>query len=108
MEKNAIILQFTEIGRKFGKFLIGVLIFGLGYFSCEIYHMIKSNSDNSNTASSPKVTKKIDKVSVAINERNELMIIDRTDGSYDIYQDSIGRCIFNLYANKIQTKYQNP
>jgi hypothetical protein len=108
MEKNEILLEITSMGKKFGKFLIGVLIFGLGYFSCELYHMIKSNRSNSNTASSPKVTKKIDKVSVAINERNELMIIDRTDGSYDIYQDSIGRCIFNLYANRIQTKYQNP
>lgn len=94
--------------QKAGSVLALVLIFALGYICSDVYHRIKKNQCAKTEATSPKITKKIDKVSVAINERNELMIIDREDGSYEIYQDSIGRCIFNLYANAIQTKYVNP
>lgn len=94
--------------QKAGKVIALVLIFALGYICSDVYHRIKKNQCDNAENNSPKITKKIGKVSVAINERNELMIIDRQDGSYEIYQDSIGRCIFNLYANAIQTKYVNP
>lgn len=103
-EIKTVLKKYLNNGIKLASFLV---IFVLGYLSSEIYHKIKS-SENKTCATTPKVTKKIDKVSVAINERNELMIIDRTNGSYEIYQDSVGMCIFNLYANSIQSKYQNP
>ena len=47
------------------------------------------------------MTRKSSEISVAINERNELMLIDRRNGKYEIYQDSTGMQIFNLYANKL-------
>jgi len=94
----------TEIFLKVGKTLLFLLTFSLGYIACDLYHLIKKKPEISHIEA--KVTKTIGKISVAINERNELMIIDRTDGSYEIYQDSIGRCIFNLYANNIQSKYE--
>ncbi len=97
---------FTDFIHKGGKIFTLILIFAFGYFCSEIYHRI-SNPEKEKVVAVPKETKKIGKISVAINERNELMIIDRTNGSYEIYQDSIGRCIFNLYANSIQSKYEN-
>jgi hypothetical protein len=103
-EIKSVLKKYTDKGIKLVSF---VVVFILGYFSSEIYHKVKS-SEIVAEKSSPKVTKKIDKVSVAINERNELMIIDRTDGTYEIYQDSVGMCVFNLYANSIQSKYRNP
>jgi len=109
MERKEMKVMLTNFSAKAGKFFLIGGIFILGYVCSDVYHrIIKAESKKSEESSIPKLTKKIDKISVAINERNELMIIDRTDGSYEIYQDSIGRCIFNLYANSIQTKYQNP
>ena len=97
---------FNDFMQKGGKIVTLVLIFAFGYFCSEIYHMIK-NPEKKEVAVTPKETKKIGKISVAINERNELMIIDRTNGKYEIYQDSVGKCIFNLYANSLQAKYEN-
>ncbi len=109
METNQIKSVLIEYWTKIKKFITVVLIFSFGYICSEVYHRIK-NAEYSKCeeTSIPKATKKISKISVAINERNELMIIDRSNGSYEIYQDSVGRCIFNLYANNIQNKYRNP
>jgi hypothetical protein len=104
METQKVKSKISEIALKAGKALLFLCIFTLGYLACDIYHRAKKEPDA--VQSEAKITKTIGKVSVAINERNELMIIDRTDGSYEIYQDSIGRCIFNLYANSIQSKYE--
>jgi hypothetical protein len=43
-------------------------------------------------------------VSVAINESNEVLIIDRASGRFETYSDSVGTSIFKLYAAKM---YQN-
>jgi len=108
MEKKEIKENLTKYALTTSKVFLFLIVFAIGYISSDLYHRVKGSGNEKNEgASVPKITKKIDKVSVAINERNELMIIDRTDGSYEIYQDSVGRCIFNLYANSIQTKYQN-
>lgn len=106
MEKQEIKVVLKKYTDKAIKLFSLVAVFILGYFSSEIYHRVRS-SEIVTESPAPKVTKKIDKVSVAINERNELMIIDRTDGTYEIYQDSVGMCVFNLYANSIQSKYRN-
>lgn len=47
-----------------------------------------------------KETIKLKSVSIAVNDRSELMIIDRVNGVYAIYQDSVGQEIFNIYAAK--------
>lgn len=45
-------------------------------------------------------------VSVAINEKNQLILIDKETGEYQIYSDSVGLNILNIYAKSIvsQTK----
>lgn len=45
-----------------------------------------------------------DEVSLAIDESNNLIIIDNKSGKYTIYQDSIGQSIFKLYARNIWNK----
>jgi len=47
-----------------------------------------------------------DKVSTAIDERGELLIINRSDGTYKIYSDSVCTGIFNLKANRIYKDMQ--
>ncbi len=44
--------------------------------------------------------KTLKNTSVAVNEKEDLLIIDRKTGVYTIYSDSIGRVIFNIYAQK--------
>lgn len=45
-------------------------------------------------------------VSVAINEKNQLILIDKETGEYQIYSDSVGLNILNIYVKSIvsQTK----
>jgi hypothetical protein len=48
-----------------------------------------------------KTVHKLKETSIAINERSELMIIDRQTGTYEIYEDSIGKVVFGLYASQM-------
>lgn len=107
MEKNEIFKKASKLLKETLKILGFVGLVALGYILSELYHYTTAEKDKV-SISSPKVTKTVKEISVAINERNELMIIDRTTGGYEIYQDSIGQSIFNLYANRIQSQYQNP
>lgn len=43
-------------------------------------------------------------VNIAIDESNNLIIIDKETGKYIIYQDSIGQSIFKIYARNIWNK----
>jgi hypothetical protein len=43
-------------------------------------------------------------ISIAVNDANELMLIERQTGDYVTYSDSIGMTIFKMYTNRI---YQN-
>jgi hypothetical protein len=40
-------------------------------------------------------------VNLAIDENNHLIIINKESGNYTIYQDSIGKTIFKLYAKNV-------
>jgi len=44
--------------------------------------------------------KSLKTTSIAVNEKEDLLIIDRKTGAYTIYADSVGRVIFNLYAQR--------
>jgi len=46
-------------------------------------------------------------VSVAINESNDMLLMDKTTGEYQIYSDSVGLAIFKLYVNKMYVKANN-
>lgn len=42
-----------------------------------------------------------DEISIAVNESNELMLIERKTGKYIVYSDAIGMTIFKMYTNRI-------
>ena len=42
-----------------------------------------------------------DELSIAVNESNELLMIERATGKYIVYSDQIGQTIFEMYANRI-------
>lgn len=66
----------------------------IGFFSGKMYDSYL-NKINEKKYKEPINYKDI---SIAINERNELMIIDRVSGDYKTYQDSVGRGIFDMYS----------
>ena len=42
-----------------------------------------------------------EEISIAVNESNELILIERATGEYIVYSDQIGQTIFGMYANRI-------
>jgi hypothetical protein len=42
-----------------------------------------------------------EEISIAVNESNELIMIERATGEYIVYSDQIGKTIFGMYANRI-------
>jgi hypothetical protein len=79
-----------------GKVAIILASLAIGFVFGQIY---KSHQDKSVDKAQEIHTLKT--TSVAINERGEMLIIDRFSGKYEIYNDSIGETVFNLYANKL-------
>ena len=47
------------------------------------------------------VSVKKSEIKLAIDENNNLLIIQKSDGTYVLYQDSIGYQIFNIYAKNM-------
>lgn len=61
----------------------------------------------------PKLEKEVvtkvrkENVSLAIDESENLIVIDNNTGQYTVYQDSLGHYIFNLYAKSIWAQHSN-
>jgi len=57
---------------------------------------------NKNKASKVQVKTIVkSEVNLAIDENNHLIVIEKKTGNYSIYQDSIGKTIFKLYAKNV-------
>lgn len=82
--------------------IIAVSLF-VGFTSGEIYRAYKKGIATTHMPQSQK----IEATSVAINDRGELMIIDRGTGTYLLFQDTVGQSIFNLYASRIYLQKQS-
>ena len=74
--------------------------FTIGYY----YNVIDELKMNQGKASVTEV-KKVS-VNLAIDESNNLLVIDKKTGSYFIYEDSVGMSIFNLYARTITNQHK--
>lgn len=48
-----------------------------------------------------------EEISIAVNESNELIMIERSTGKYIVYSDKIGQTIFGMYANRIHQEVTN-
>jgi hypothetical protein len=48
-----------------------------------------------------------EEISIAVNEANELIMIERATGKYIVYSDQIGQTIFGMYANRIRQEATN-
>ena len=81
---------------------VGTLMFRLGaaYQSRETKEATKVENPYAH-AFSPE------EISIAVNESNELIMIERATGKYIVYSDAIGQTIFGMYANRIHQEATN-
>lgn len=75
--------------------IVSAVCFVVGYYFNFIVETM-----NGDKKKEPQFISKED-ITLAIDEYDNLILIDKTDGSYNVYQDSIGISIFNLYAKSI-------
>lgn len=103
-EFKAFLTKLEAFAKKLGNLVVLALALVAGFF-IGYYYWVMTHK----TADGVQVenVKELRTTSIAINERNELMIIDRKSGRYAIYQDSVGIAVFRLYANKIYKQAQS-
>lgn len=46
-------------------------------------------------------TKKLGQISIAVTDQGELLIINRVDGTFDVYDEKVGFEIFKVYGTRI-------
>lgn len=92
LEKSKVVLKHITIYSIIGIACIASFLIGRYYD-----RMVHKNS---------KVEFQVQKVKssdvdLAIDQSDNLIIIDNKTGNYTIYQDSVGRAIFSLYAKNV-------
>lgn len=95
---KAFLTKFEVFAKKLGNLIVLALALVAGFFIGYYYWVMTHKTNDRDQLQN---VKELRTTSVAINERDELLIIDRKTGRYTIYQDSVGVVIFKLYANKI-------
>lgn len=81
--------------------IIGVSLF-LGYIiGYVVGAVIETTPHPINHYSNLKSSKDI---SIAVDEDDKLLLIDKNTGTYQIYSDSIGKEVYRIYSNRLYQK----
>lgn len=87
--------------KKIGAVSVILMAIGAGFVVGYYYNTLFKKMEDNNQF---KHVRTLNETSVAINEKNQVLIMDRTSGTYKIYEDSVGIVIFNMFANKMFIK----
>lgn len=90
--------QIVAASKKFFGYavIVGALFIGFQIGrKVESYKEKPAESNPYSKAFSPE------EISIAVNEGNELILIERKTGKYIVYSDQIGMTIFKMYTNRI-------
>ena len=87
--------NFLLFMRKVVNYVFLLLVLAAGFFVGKTYVELKPEEKD------PLTTQSVDKVSIAVDENNQILIINRETGEYQIFSDSVGITIFKMYANRI-------
>lgn len=96
-------LKLLPFLKKAGSYsIIGIALVG-GFFIGRYYKTDKVEETNPYAhAFDPN------EISIAVNESNELIIIERETGNYIVYSDEVGMTVFKMYTNRIyQQAYED-
>lgn len=71
-----------------------VAAFFIGYYYPSLINSIHGE---------PKVIdlKTLDRCSVSVTERGEMLILDRTNGSFEVYDEQVGLAVFKAYGSRL-------
>lgn len=105
MDNPKVIFQNAEewikkLFKGIGNALVIAIVLVVGFFIGYYYYVFTNKPVQESPLGHVRT---MQETSVAVNERSELMIIDRSTGNYTVYCDSVGTAIFTVYANR---KYQ--
>lgn len=94
--------RISNLFNKLGNYILIIAMLIIGFFIGKYSNTINPREDQIMKSLSEK------EISIAINESNDLLIIDKKSGKYEIFSDSVGLTIFRMYAGKIsQTNLTN-
>lgn len=85
----------NSIQNKLITYFVVLISFICGYF-IGYYYIEFSKMRTTETNRLIKEVKK-NSINLAVDENNNLIMIDKSTGNYTVYQDSVGQSIFNLY-----------
>lgn len=89
-------VKVKEVWKHVSLYSVMILTLSIGFAVGYYYDFVKKSfKQNKNDSIKRK------EVSLAIDETNNLLILKKKDGTYTVYEDSIGYMIFNLYAKNI-------
>ena len=96
----------NSIQNKLTTYFVVLLSLTCGYFIGYYYNVFS----NMRTSESNRLIKEVKKnsINLAVDENNNLIMIDKSTGNYTVYQDSVGQSIFNLYAKNLFTQHTTP
>jgi len=100
MKTTEIISKLKKIVEKIGILAAVCIILATGFTVGYYYNKLRESME----PNSWKEVKTLQNTSVAINESGELLLIDRKDGDFTIYEDKVGKTIFEMYAAKTYYK----
>ncbi len=97
--------KFKKFKEKVTPFFKNVTIYGIilcsvvASFFVGVFYNQMTNKNKQTKVQVKTITKS--EVNLAIDENNHLIVIEKKTGNYSIYQDSIGKTIFKLYAKNV-------
>ena len=96
---EATIQKITKAVKSVGNwFMIAITAlsaFFLGYYYPKIKQTVLGEQK---TFITPKTSKEI---TVSVTDRGELMVMDRSTGKFEIYEEMVGLNVFKAYGNRI-------
>jgi hypothetical protein len=95
--------KILNILRRIGNYILLISTLIAGFFIGRLSNQILEDP----VALAPPI-KTMHEISIAVNESNDMLIIDRRDGNYEMYSDSVGLTIFRMYANRIKSQVTSP
>jgi hypothetical protein len=99
MKKIEIPARMKPALKSLGKVLTIAASMLVGFGISQVYTSL--SREDVKSIGPARQAKRLSEISIAINERNELLIFDRKKDDYQVYADSVGQAIFNIYASRL-------
>jgi hypothetical protein len=90
--------ELKQVVKNVSVYVFYLTLIGVGFYIGSTWKELSTKP----THKPKSFTKK--EISIAINEEKQLMLINKVSGEYVVYSDSIGMCIFSMYANSLTQK----